>query len=56
MNVTFRLPSDELTNQFVSEAKKRDLQELKGQLADLQGRIKSLQDLSFQLADPPRPS
>ncbi len=30
MNVTFRLPSDELTNQFVSEAKKRDLQELKG--------------------------
>jgi phosphoserine aminotransferase len=30
MNVTFRLPSDELTNQFVAEAKKRDLHELKG--------------------------
>ncbi|HEX6962085.1 MAG TPA: 3-phosphoserine/phosphohydroxythreonine transaminase [Lacipirellula sp.] len=30
MNVTFRLPSDELTTQFVSEAKKRDLYELKG--------------------------
>jgi phosphoserine aminotransferase len=30
MNVTFRLPSDELTNQFVAEAKKRDLTELKG--------------------------
>jgi phosphoserine aminotransferase len=30
MNVTFRLPSDELTGQFVSEAKKRDLYELKG--------------------------
>jgi phosphoserine aminotransferase len=30
MNVTFRLPSDELTSAFVSEAKKRDLQELKG--------------------------
>jgi phosphoserine aminotransferase len=30
MNVTFRLPSDELTNQFVSEAKKRELHELKG--------------------------
>jgi phosphoserine aminotransferase len=30
MNVTFRLPNDELSNQFVSEAKKRDLHELKG--------------------------
>jgi phosphoserine aminotransferase len=30
MNVTFRLPSDELTTQFVSEAKKRELTELKG--------------------------
>jgi len=30
MNVTFRLPSEELTNQFVAEAKKRDLHELKG--------------------------
>ena len=30
MNVTFRLPSEELTGQFVSEAKKRDLHELKG--------------------------
>jgi phosphoserine aminotransferase len=30
MNVTFRLPSEELTNQFVAEAKKRDLTELKG--------------------------
>jgi phosphoserine aminotransferase len=30
MNVTFRLPSDELSNQFVAEAKKRDLHELKG--------------------------
>lgn len=30
MNVTFRLPSDELTNMFVAEAKKRDLHELKG--------------------------
>jgi phosphoserine aminotransferase len=30
MNVTFRLPSEELTTQFVAEAKKRNLQELKG--------------------------
>jgi phosphoserine aminotransferase len=30
MNVTFRLPSEELTTAFVSEAKKRGLQELKG--------------------------
>ncbi len=30
MNVTFRLPNDELTTQFISEAKKRDLHELKG--------------------------
>jgi phosphoserine aminotransferase len=30
MNVTFRLPSEELTNTFVSEAKKRNLHELKG--------------------------
>lgn len=30
MNVTFRLPSDELSAQFVSEAKQRDLHELKG--------------------------
>ncbi|RIK86654.1 MAG: 3-phosphoserine/phosphohydroxythreonine transaminase [Planctomycetota bacterium] len=30
MNVTFRLPSEELTTQFVSEAKKRNLHELKG--------------------------
>ncbi len=30
MNVTFRLPSDELTTQFVAEAKKRNLTELKG--------------------------
>jgi phosphoserine aminotransferase len=30
MNVTFRLPSDELTTQFVAEAKQRDLYELKG--------------------------
>jgi phosphoserine aminotransferase len=30
MNVTFRLPSDDLTSQFVAEAKKRDLYELKG--------------------------
>ncbi|MCC6492338.1 MAG: 3-phosphoserine/phosphohydroxythreonine transaminase [Pirellulales bacterium] len=30
MNVTFRLPSDELTAQFVSEAKQRGLTELKG--------------------------
>ena len=30
MNVTFRLPSEELTNQFVAEAKKLELQELKG--------------------------
>jgi phosphoserine aminotransferase len=30
MNVTFRLPSDELTAAFVSEAKKRGLEELKG--------------------------
>jgi phosphoserine aminotransferase len=30
MNVTFRLPSEELTTAFVGEAKKRDLQELKG--------------------------
>jgi phosphoserine aminotransferase len=30
MNVTFRLPNDELTSQFVAEAKKRELTELKG--------------------------
>jgi phosphoserine aminotransferase len=30
MNVTFRLPSEELTTQFVSEAKKRNLTDLKG--------------------------
>ncbi|HMP05713.1 MAG TPA: 3-phosphoserine/phosphohydroxythreonine transaminase [Lacipirellulaceae bacterium] len=30
MNVTFRLPTDELTTAFVSEAKKRGLHELKG--------------------------
>lgn len=30
MNVTFRLPSDELTDQFVSEAKKLSLTDLKG--------------------------
>ncbi len=30
MNVTFRLPSDELTTKFVSEAKKQSLTELKG--------------------------
>ena len=30
MNVTFRLPSDELTDQFVSEAKKQGLTDLKG--------------------------
>jgi phosphoserine aminotransferase len=30
MNVTFRLPSDELTSQFVAEAKKQNLHELKG--------------------------
>jgi phosphoserine aminotransferase len=30
MNVTFRLPSEELTTQFVSEAKKLDLTDLKG--------------------------
>ena len=30
MNVTFRLPSDELTNKFVSGAKERNLTELKG--------------------------
>jgi phosphoserine aminotransferase len=30
MNVTFRLPNDELTAKFVSEAKQRDLTELKG--------------------------
>jgi phosphoserine aminotransferase len=30
MNVTFRLPNDDLTNQFVAEAKKYDLHELKG--------------------------
>ena len=30
MNVTFRLPSDELTDQFVSEAKKQNLTDLKG--------------------------
>jgi phosphoserine aminotransferase len=30
MNVTFRLPSEELTTKFVGEAKKRNLQELKG--------------------------
>ena len=30
MNVTFRLPSEELTNAFVGEAKKRGLHELKG--------------------------
>ena len=30
MNVTFRLPSDELTEKFVAEAKRRGLEELKG--------------------------
>lgn len=30
MNVTFRLPNEELTTAFVSEAKKRNLHELKG--------------------------
>ncbi len=30
MNVTFRLPSEELTTAFVGEAKKRGMQELKG--------------------------
>ena len=30
MNVTFRLPSDELTDQFVNEAKSKGLAELKG--------------------------
>lgn len=30
MNVTFRLPSDELTNKFVAEAKQQNLTELKG--------------------------
>jgi phosphoserine aminotransferase len=30
MNVTFRLPSDELTKDFVADAKKRGLDELKG--------------------------
>ena len=30
MNVTFRLPSDELTEQFVGEAKKQGLTDLKG--------------------------
>jgi phosphoserine aminotransferase len=30
MNVTFRLPSDELTDKFCSEAKRRDLTDLKG--------------------------